>query len=99
MITFALKRLLRKPGLALLALAGVVLPVAVLTSGAFFARAVDRALLWEELSTFNAAQQRPPLAIRTYAYGTPSDPLSFARAEGFLDTVAVSSVRRLGSPS
>ena len=33
-------------------------------------------------------QQRPPLAIRTYAYGTPSDPLSFARAEGFLDTVA-----------
>ena len=87
MIAFALKRLLRKPGLALLALAGVVLPVAVLTSGAFFARAVDRALLWEELSAYNAIQRRPPLAIRTYAYGTPELPLSLTRAEGFLDTV------------
>ena len=49
-IAFILKRIFRKPGLALLTVLSIALPVGVLNSVPLFSGAVDRAVLREEMS-------------------------------------------------
>ncbi|MGC9349322.1 MAG: hypothetical protein ACP5JG_14365 [Anaerolineae bacterium] len=99
MITLLLKRMTRKPGLTLLALLAVILPLGVLNTIPIFAGAVDRAVLREELRTFSETRHRPPFAVRMYAYGTPSVPLSLRLVEGALTTVESTLTSKVGLPA
>jgi len=95
-IAFILKRILRKPGLALLTILSIALPVGVLNSVPLFSGAVDRAVLREELTIHGASTHRPPFGIRMYAYGTPKVPLSLATVTSALDTIAATLQSQIG---
>ncbi len=99
MIAFVLKRLMRRPGLALLALLGIILPLGVLSSASLFAGGVDRVVLQNELATFSQSYGRPPLGIRFYAYGTPSTPISVTLATDALGTATRALVAEMGLPA
>ena len=57
----ATKRLLYHPGLSLLALLGVILAVGLITSAGFFAQAVDRVIMRQEMAEYTRVTKRAPL--------------------------------------
>lgn len=68
-------------GLSILALIGVVLAVGLVTSAAFFAQAVDKVMLDNELAEYSRITGRPPFAARVFTPSTPGAPLSLESAE------------------
>lgn len=81
LLVLTLRRLRSRPMLTLLALLGVVLAVGMLSSTGFFAQAVDRAILQEELTELSSVTGRPPFSSRIYYFPSSRRPMSLAQAE------------------
>lgn len=94
----ALWRLRYYSGLSLLALAGVVLAVGLVTSAGFFAQAVDQVMLDRELGDYTRITRRPPFAARVFAPSSRQVPLNLARAENLGDHVAGTLADEVGLP-
>jgi putative ABC transport system permease protein len=94
----ALKRLLYRPALTLLALGGIVLAVSLVTSAGFFARAVDRVLLGQELARFAQQVGRPAFSMRVYQIPDADTPLGVEDAERLAPHVGGSLASEIGLP-
>ena len=75
------KRLAGNPGLTLLALFQIVLTVGLLSSAGFFAQAVDRVILQEELDALSTRTGRPPFTTRVYFFPSSRKPMDVPAAE------------------
>lgn len=64
-----------------MALLGVILSVGLISSASFFAQAVDRVLMGEELARVREITGRPPFATQVYTFPSTRRPLSLAEAE------------------
>ncbi len=78
---FTCKRLAGNLGLTLLALFQIVLTVGLLSSAGFFAQAVDRVILQEELDALSARTGRPPFSTRVYFFPSSRKPMDVPAAE------------------
>jgi putative ABC transport system permease protein len=85
-------------GLSILALAGIILAVGLVTSSGFFAQAVDQVMLDRELSSYTAITRRPPFAARVFAASSREVPLTVARAETLGTHVADTLATEVGLP-
>lgn len=94
----ALRRLFSRPALTLLALAGIVLGVSLVTSADFFAQAVDRVLLGQELARFAEQTGRPAFSMRVYQIPYADSPLGVDDAEQLARHVGGSLAGEIGLP-
>ncbi len=94
----ALWRIRHYHGLSLLALAGIVLAVGLVSSAAFFAQAVDQVMLNHELAEYSRVTQRPPFASRVFATSSPAVPLTLERAETLGRHVGATLAAEVGLP-
>lgn len=99
LITFLFKRIIRKPGLTILILLAITLAVGAINSIPIFTGAVDRAILQEELTAYGRTRDQPPLGIRMYTYGTPSQPISMTLVEDAMETVRATLTAQTGLPA
>ncbi len=81
LLVLTLKRLASRPGLTILALIGIVLAVGLLSSAAFFAQAVDRVILNQELAELSAATNRPAFSTRIYFFPSSRTRMGIEAAE------------------
>ncbi len=81
LLVLTLKRLASRPGLTILALIGIVLAVGLLSSAAFFAQAVDRVILNQELAELSAATNRPAFSTRIYFFPSSRKRMGIEAAE------------------
>lgn len=81
LFVLTLKRLASRPGLTILALIGIVLAVGLLSSAAFFAQAVDRVILNQELDELSAATNRPAFSTRIYFFPSSRKRMGIEAAE------------------
>ena len=81
LFALTLKRLASRPGLTILALIGIVLAVGLLSSAAFFAQAVDRVILNQELAELSAATNRPAFSTRIYFFPSSRKRMGIEAAE------------------
>jgi putative ABC transport system permease protein len=93
-----LRRLASRPALSLLALAGVVLAVGLLTSSAFFSQAVDRVILSQELTALSQKTGRIPFSMRVYFLPSARVPVSLASAEELAGDVSDTLASEIGLP-
>jgi putative ABC transport system permease protein len=68
-------------GLVLLALLGVVLSVGLVTNASFFAQAVDRVILQQNLAEFSRETGRPPFSTNVYVFPSERNPLTLQDSE------------------
>lgn len=80
-LNLIVRRQQHQPGLALLALVGVVLAVALVTNASFFSEAVDRGILAQELSDFSRITGRPPFSTNVYVFPSGRNPMTLEQAE------------------
>lgn len=92
------KRLAGNPGLTLLALFQIVLTVGLLSSAGFFAQAVDRVILEEELETLSSRTGRPPFSTRVYFFPSSRKPMDVPAAERAGRSVADTLSAEIGLP-
>ncbi len=95
---FALKRQRYHPGLTLLALAGVILAVGLVTSAAFFSDAVERGMLRQKLAEFSQVTGRPPFSTSIYIFPSTRQPMSLEEAEKVASHVAGTLSSEVGLP-
>jgi hypothetical protein len=76
LIQLTVKRQYHHPGLAFLALLGILLTIGLITSAAFFSQGVDRAILYQEFDEFARITGRPPLSMRGYTFPSSRRPMS-----------------------
>src|SRR5690606_3105560 len=93
-----LQRLASRPVLTLLALAGIVLAVGLLTSAAFFSQAVDRVILNQELIRLTAQTGRSPFTTRVYFLPSARVPVGIADAERLGRSIAGTMSGEVGLP-
>lgn len=93
-----LQRLASRPVLTLLALAGIVLAVGLLTSAAFFSQAVDRVILNQELVRLTTQTGRSPFTTRVYFLPSSRFPVGIADAERLGRSVAGTLADEVGLP-
>ncbi|MBX3051419.1 MAG: ABC transporter permease [Caldilineaceae bacterium] len=93
-----LKRLRSQPGLALLSLLQIVLSVGLLTSAGFFAQAVDRVILQQELDRLSSVTNRPPFSTRVYFFPSSRKPMDVASAEAAGRSIAGTLSAEIGLP-
>lgn len=93
-----LKRLRSQPGLALLALFQIVLATGLLTSAGFFAQAVDRVILQQELESLSSVTGRPPFSTRIYYFPSSRKPMDVAAAEAAGRSIAGTLTGEIGLP-
>ena len=93
-----LKRLRSQPGLALLALLQIVLSVGLLTSAGFFAQAVDRVILQQELDQLSSVTGRPPFSTRVYFFPSSRKPMDVTSAEAAGRSIAGTLSAEIGLP-
>lgn len=93
-----LKRLRSQPGLALLAVLQIVLSVGLLTSAGFFAQAVDRVILQQELDRLSSTTGRPPFSTRVYYFPSSRKPMDVAAAEAAGRSIAGTLSAEIGLP-
>ncbi len=98
LIVLTLKRLRSQPGLALLALLQIVLAVGLLTSAGFFAQAVDRVILQQEMDRLSRATGRPPFSTRVYYFPSSRKPMDVAVAEAAGRSIAETLSAEIGLP-
>ncbi|MEZ4707899.1 MAG: ABC transporter permease [Caldilineaceae bacterium] len=87
LIGLALRRLAYYPGLSLLALAGVILAVGLVTSAAFFSQAVDKVILTRQMAEYTAITNRPPFSARVFTTASRVVPLTLERSEALGENV------------
>ena len=92
------KRLAGSPGLTLLALFQIVLTVGLLSSAGFFAQAVDRVILQEELDALSDRTGRPPFSTRVYFFPSSRKPMDVPAAERAGRSVAATLSAEIGLP-
>ena len=92
------KRLSGNWGLTLLALFQIVLTVGLLSSAGFFAQAVDRVILQEELDALSARTGRPPFSTRVYFFPSSRKPMDVPAAERAGRSVATTLSSEIGLP-
>ena len=68
-------------GLVILALLGVVLSVGLVTNASFFAQAVDRVILQQNLAEFSRVTGRPPFSTNVYVFPSERSPLTLEDSE------------------
>src|SRR5215510_15951158 len=68
-------------GLVILALLGVILSVGLVTDSSFFAQAVDRVILQQNLSEFSRVTGRPPFSTNVYVFPSEQNPLTLEDSE------------------
>ena len=93
-----LKRLRSQPGLALLALLQIVLSLGLLTSAGFFAQAVDRVILQQELDRLSSVTGRPPFSTRVYFFPSSRKPMDVTSAEAAGRSIAGTLSAEIGLP-
>jgi putative ABC transport system permease protein len=93
-----LKRLQYYPGLTLLALVGVILAVGLVTSAGFFAQAVDRVIMTQELAEYSRLTKHAPFATQVHTISSERVPLSLERAEALGQNVAETLSAEVGLP-
>ena len=82
----------------LLALFQIVLTVGLLSSAGFFAQAVDRVLLQEELDALSGRTGRPPFTTRVYFFPSSRKPMDVPAAERAGRSVADTLSSEIGLP-
>ena len=93
-----LKRLRSQKGLAFLAIFQVILTVGLLTSAGFFAQAVDRVILQQELDRLSSVTGRPPFSTRVYFFPSSRKPMDVASAEAAGRSIAQTLSGEIGLP-
>ena len=68
-------------GLVILSLLGVILSVGLVTNASFFAQAVDRVILEQNLAEFSRVTGRPPFSTNVYVFPSARRPLTLQDAE------------------
>lgn len=81
LVRLALLRLRYHFMLSILALLGVVLAVAIVSSAAFFAQGVDTVIMRQELAAYSKSAGQPPLSSKIFAASSRTLPLNVARVE------------------
>lgn len=92
------KRLAGNLGLTMLALFQIVLTVGLLSSAGFFAQAVDRVILNEELDALSIRTGRPPFTTRVYFFPSSRKPMDVPAAERAGRSVADTLSSEIGLP-
>ena len=92
------KRLAGNLGLTLLALFQIVLTVGLLSSAGFFAQAVDRVILQQELDALSSRTGRPPFTTRVYFFPSSRKPMDVPAAERAGRSVAATLSSEIGLP-
>lgn len=98
LLWLVLKRQWHYPGLAALALLGVILTVGLLTSASFFSQAVDQVLLGQQLAEVRRITGRPPFAAQIYTLPSAQRPLSLADAEKLAGDISAILAAEVGLP-
>ena len=98
LVVLTLKRLRSQPGLALLAVLQIVLSVGLLTSAGFFAQAVDRVILQQELDALSSVTGRPPFSTRVYFFPSSRKPMDVNSAEAAGRSIAGTLSAEIGLP-
>ena len=93
-----LKRLRSRPGLSILALIGIVLAVGLLSSAGFFAQAVDRIILNQELDELSAATNRPAFSTRIYFFPSSRKRMGIHAAENAGRSISETLSAEIGLP-
>ncbi len=93
-----LKRQRHYFGLTLLVLLEIVLAVGLVSNASFFAQAVDRVILNQELEEFSRVTGRPPFSTSAYIYPSSRNPIKLEDAERLGDHVAGTLSGEVGLP-
>ena len=97
-IRLALRSMASRWPVTLLNLIGVVMAVALLSNAGFFAHAVDRAVLQQELDVFSEQTGRNPFSLRVYLFPSSRSPLSLTAAEKVAHNLADTLSSEIGLP-
>ncbi len=85
-------------GLSLLALLNIILAVGLITNASFFAEAVDRVVLLQELKDFSSATNRPPFSTSVYVFPSRRQPLTLENAEQLANHIGQTIAGEVGLP-
>ena len=94
----ALRSLANRRSMTLLNLTGIALAVLLLSNAGFFAQAVDRTILQQELAEFSRQTGRNPFSLRIYLFPSSRQPLSLAAAETVAGNLAATLSSEVGLP-
>ncbi len=97
-VGLVLKRQRHNYGLTLLALLGVILTVGLVTNASFFAQAVDKVILLQELGEFSRVTGRPPFSTAAYIFPSRRNPLTLENAEQLSRHIAGTLSGEVGLP-
>jgi putative ABC transport system permease protein len=98
MVFVALKRLVNRPLLTLLSIAGVILAVGLVTSIPIFSQAVSFVMLREELKEVSAKTGRPLFSMRVYVLPSARYQLSLEHTEELSNLIQQTLVAEVGLP-
>jgi hypothetical protein len=98
LLQLARKRSFYRPELSLLSLVAVAFAVGLVTSAGFFAQAVDKVVLLQELATLTKATGRPPFSMRVYMMPSHDIPLPLEAAEKLTQHIAGTMAAEIGLP-
>lgn len=94
----SLRHLTSRLGLSCLALIGIVLAAGLLSSAGFFAQAVDRVILNQELDELSAATNRPAFSTRVYFFPSSRARMGVQAAERAGDSLSNTMATEIGLP-
>jgi putative ABC transport system permease protein len=97
-LALILKRQRHYIGLTLLVLLVIVLAVGLMSNASFFAQAVDRIILNQELENFSRVTGRPPFSTSAYIYPSSRNPIMLEDAERLGNHVAGTLSGEVGLP-
>ncbi len=98
LIHLARKRIFYRLELSFLALLAVAFAIGLVTSAGFFAQAVDRVVLLQELEALTKATGRPPFSMRVYMMPNADVPVTLQTAERLTAHVAGTLAAEIGLP-
>ncbi len=98
MFFVAMKRLINRPLLTLLSIAGVILAVGLVTSIPIFSQSVSFVMLNEELSEMSAKTGRPLFSMRVYVLPSARYQLPLEHTKELADLIEETLVTEVGLP-
>ena len=98
MFFVAMKRLINRPLLTLLSIAGVILAVGLVTSIPIFSQSVSFVMLNEELSEMSARTGRPLFSMRVYVLPSARYKLPLEQTKELADLIEKTLVTEVGLP-
>ena len=85
-------------GLVILTLLGIILSIGLVTNASFFAQAVDRVILTQNLAEFTRVTGRPPFSTDVYVFPSTRSPLTLEDAERISRQIADILSKEVGLP-